>query len=93
MMMGSSSGYSFPSIFALTYAATVGYLAILVWHAGAGRMRWAVVLACALLMFIGGSARIVLGAHWPSDVVVSYLIGLVWAALLVFLSQAHKPGA
>jgi undecaprenyl-diphosphatase len=93
MMMGSSSGYSFPSIFALTYAATAGYLAILVWHAGAGRMRWAVVLACALLMFIGGSARIVLGAHWPSDVVVSYLLGLVWAALLVSLSQSHKPGA
>jgi undecaprenyl-diphosphatase len=93
MMMGSSSGYSFPSIFALTYAATAGYLATLVWQVGAGRMRWAVVSACALLMFIGGSARIVLGAHWPSDVLASYLIGLVWAALLVSLSQAHKPGS
>jgi membrane-associated phospholipid phosphatase len=51
------------------------------------------VLAGALLLFVGGSARIVLGAHWPSDVVASYLIGLVWAALLVSLSQAHIPGA
>jgi undecaprenyl-diphosphatase len=92
-VIGSSSGYSFPSIFALTYAATAGYLAILAWHVMAGRARWVVVLACALLLFVGGSARIVLGAHWPSDVVVSYLIGLVWAALLVFLSQAHKPDA
>jgi membrane-associated phospholipid phosphatase len=92
-MMGSSSGYSFPSIFALTYAATVGYLAILAWHAMAGRARLVMVLVCALLLFVGGSARIVLGAHWPSDVAVSYLIGLVWAALLVSLSQAHKTGA
>jgi undecaprenyl-diphosphatase len=92
-VVGSSSGYSFPSIFALTYAATAGYLAILAWPALAGRTRWVVVLACALLLIVGGSARIVLGAHWLSDVVTSYLIGLVWAAFLVALSQAHKPGA
>jgi membrane-associated phospholipid phosphatase len=92
-VVGSSSGYSFPSIFALTYAATVGYLAILAWHAAARRTRWVMVLAGALLLFVGGSARIVLGAHWPSDVVAPYLIGLVWAALLVSLSQAHIPGA
>jgi undecaprenyl-diphosphatase len=91
-VVGSSSGYSFPSIFALTYAATVGYLAILACRALAGRARWSVVLACALLLFVGGSARVVLGAHWASDVVTSYLIGLVWAALLVSLCQAHKPG-
>jgi undecaprenyl-diphosphatase len=88
-----SHSYSFPSIFALTYAATIGYLAILVWYAGAGRMRWAVVLAFALLMFIGGSARVVLGAHWPSEVMGSYLIGLVWAAFLVSLYPGRKPGA
>jgi membrane-associated phospholipid phosphatase len=92
-VVGSSSGYSFPSIFALTYAATAGYLAILAWNARAGRTRWVVVLACALLLFVGGSARIVLGAHWPSDVMASYLIGLIWAALLISLSQTHKSGA
>jgi len=89
-VVGSSSGYSFPSIFALTYAATVGYLAVLAWRAMAGRARWGVVLACALLLFVGGSARVVLGAHWPSDVVASYLIGLVWAALLVSLSHQYR---
>jgi undecaprenyl-diphosphatase len=92
-VVGSPSGYSFPSIFALTYAATVGYLAVLAWRAAAGRARWVVVLVCGLLLFVGGSARIVLGAHWPSDVLASYLIGLVWAALLVSLSRTHKPGA
>jgi undecaprenyl-diphosphatase len=94
-MGSSSSGYSFPSIFALTYATTAGYLAILVWRVGAGRTRWAVALAVALLLFVGGSARIVLGAHWPSDVVVSYLIGLVLASSPVSLSKAPQkiPGS
>lgn len=89
-VVGSSSGYSFPSIFALTYAATIGYLTVLAWRTLTGRVRWLIVLAGALLLLIGGSARIVLGAHWPSDVVTSYLLGLVWAALLIWLARAQS---
>jgi membrane-associated phospholipid phosphatase len=80
---GKLSGSSFPSIFALTYASTSGFLAVLFAQESSGTHRiWAVVICCVLLL-IGWAARIVLGAHWPSDVIISYYLGLLWAAFLI----------
>jgi membrane-associated phospholipid phosphatase len=77
------SGYSFPSIFALTYASTVGFLAVLFTRKGSGVLRMTAVGVCCVLLLIGWAARIALGAHWPSDVALSYLIGLLWAYFLI----------
>jgi membrane-associated phospholipid phosphatase len=77
------SGYSFPSIFGLTYASTIGFLAALFTRKASGVLRIAVIIVCGLLLLFGFAARIALGAHWPSDVMLSYLIGLLWAALLI----------
>lgn len=79
------SGYSFPSLFALTYASTIGFLALLFARKTSGTLRAAVLLACGVLLLMGWVARIALGAHWPSDVILSYLIGLLWSGLLVCL--------
>jgi membrane-associated phospholipid phosphatase len=79
----SLSGSAFPSIFALNYAATVGFLAVLATVKASGKLRRAIVLICSSLLLIGWIARVDLGAHWPSDVALSYLIGLLWAALLI----------
>jgi membrane-associated phospholipid phosphatase len=32
---------------------------------------------------MGWTARIALGAHWPSDVLLSCLIALLWGAFLI----------
>lgn len=77
------SGYSFPSIFALTYASTVGFLAVLFAVKASGAPRTAALIVCCVLLLAGSAARIALGAHWPSDVGLSYLIGFLWAALLI----------
>ena len=77
------SGYSFPSIFALTYASTLGFLVVLSNRKASGAIRITVIVICCILLLIGWAARIALGAHWPSDVTLSYLIGLLWAALLI----------
>ncbi len=77
------SGYSFPSIFALTYASTVGFMAALFAVKTSGALRMAVVALCCILLFVGWIARVTLGAHWPSDVGLSYLIALLWATLLI----------
>jgi membrane-associated phospholipid phosphatase len=77
------SGYSFPSIFALTYASTIGFLVILFARKTSGAIRISASVVCFGLLLIGCAARIALGAHWPSDVILTYLIGLLWAALLI----------
>ena len=82
-VVGSPSGYTFPSIFALTYASTIGFLVILAVMKSSGVAQTALLICCCLLLVIGGIARIALGAHWPSDVAVSYFLGLLWGAFLI----------
>ena len=83
-------GYSFPSLFALRYAAAFGFLAILVLWKGSGMLRTSLLILCAALLVVGWVARVALGAHWPSDVVLSYYFGFLWAAFLIrFGSQTH----
>jgi membrane-associated phospholipid phosphatase len=79
----SLSGSAFPSIFAFNYVSTVGFLAVLAAVKGRGKLRAALLVICISLLIIGWIARIELAAHWPSDVAVSYLIGLLWVSLLI----------
>lgn len=77
------SGYSFPSIFGLTYASTIGFIAVLFNRKASGVLRNIVIIICSLLLLAGWTARIALGAHWPSDVILSYMIGFLWVYFLV----------
>ena len=77
------SGYSFPSLFALRYAATFGFLAELAAVKSSGAPRIALILVCGAFFILGFVARVALAAHWPSDVIISYYLGLVWAAFLI----------
>jgi membrane-associated phospholipid phosphatase len=55
------------------------------------RRRTPWLAAAFLLAFVIGLSRLVLGVHWPSDVVGGWSFGLLWAMLLVWLSR-HPPG-
>jgi membrane-associated phospholipid phosphatase len=80
------SGSSFPSLFALRYAATFGFLAVLAAVKGSGRRRLALLMGCSALLILGWVARLALGAHWPSDLILSYYLGFLWAAFLIRLA-------
>jgi len=82
-VVGSPSGYSFPSIFALTYGSTLGFLAILAALKKSSALRTPLLFLCCALLIIGGIARIALGAHWPSDIIISYFLALLWAFFLI----------
>jgi membrane-associated phospholipid phosphatase len=80
------TGSSFPSLFALRYAATFGFLAVLVIEKTAGARRTVLVTGCGAFLMLGFVARVALAAHWPSDVIISYYLGLLWAAFLMRFS-------
>ena len=81
------SGYSFPSLFALRYAATFGFLAELAAVKSSGVLRTALVVVCGTFLILGFVARVALAAHWPSDVIISYCLGLLWAAFLIWIAR------
>ncbi|CAM3257325.1 phosphatase PAP2 family protein [Shewanella pealeana] len=80
-------GYAFPSghtLFAVTLALVVGYYLLL-----AGNLIMpAVLLSWAIAM---GFSRMLLGMHWPQDVLASTAIGGSIAFGSIYLTQALWP--
>lgn len=69
-------GYSMPSGHALNAALGAGLLLILLWPALRTRRRRVVTVVIAvLLVAVTGADRIVLGVHYPTDVVAGWLLG------------------
>ncbi len=86
------AGYSFPSLFGLRYSATFGFLAVLAAAKGSGVLRLTLLIVCGSLLALGWVARVGLGAHWPSDVAISYSAGLLWAAFLIRFAKGRPSG-
>ena len=55
-----------------------------------GGVRALIVILCGVLLAFGWIARVALGAHWPSDVIISYYLGLLWAAFIIRLAIARR---
>ena len=79
-VMGAPSGFSFPSTFMTLYGVTVGALAVLAWRLKASPARTAVLVMSVVLLAVAAAARIVPGAHWPSDALGTYAVCLSWLA-------------
>ncbi len=80
-VMGAPSGFSFPSTFLTLYSVTIGSILLLAWRRPASAARTAVLAATCAVLLIAACARIVPGAHWPSDAVGTYGICLSWLAV------------
>lgn len=85
-VIGNPKGYAFPSIFGLVYAATFGYIGLIAAQRLRGASSILIPILAAAALILGACARLVLGAHWPSDIWVAYLMGLFWIELLMPLS-------
>lgn len=83
---GNPSGFGFPSTFTTFITVTFGSVLLLALHSRARLARPAAVAAAAIIL-LGWAARVTLGAHWPSDVVLTSVVCLawIWAARRVVL--------
>lgn len=71
------------------YSVTIGALVVLAWRQRPSTLRTGVIVAGVVVLVVAACARIVPGAHWPSDTIGTVAICL--SRLAVAFSAAGVP--
>jgi len=97
-VLATATGFSHPSGHAGGTAAVACVLALLalgVHGPGGARpgrwQRWLVAVTTAVVVVAVAGSRVLLGVHYPSDVVGGALLGAAWA-LLAVAESTHRSG-
>ena len=85
LMDVDAQGYSFPSGHS-TNVATL-YPGITVFSKGKKKIKWAISIA---LMILVGFSRVVVGCHYPTDVLCGWTLGIVMVFIISFLDKKIK---
>lgn len=85
-LLTSASGTSFPSGHAAGSAATYGAILLVVTMCMGRRSRWLQALVLAFLCAVAVS-RVLLGVHYPTDVLGGLALGVAWVALACSLNS------
>jgi membrane-associated phospholipid phosphatase len=80
-----ASGLSFPSGSAMASMAAVASVVLVTWRTPA---RWPVALGGATFVFLYGAAVVVVGWHYPSDVLAGWCVALAWVGALWLAKRA-----
>ena len=86
--------HSFPSGHSILPFTTYGLIAYFWWRASPSAIdRVLAPLLLAALAAVVGLARVRMGAHWPSDVIAGWMIGVAWLATCVTALRLGNAGA
>jgi membrane-associated phospholipid phosphatase len=77
-VVGRPSGFTFPSTTITFFSATFGAVGILAAVRRKAPYRYPVMVLAFGMLLLGCAARVALGAHWPSDVLLTAVICLTW---------------
>ncbi|MBD8874041.1 phosphatase PAP2 family protein [Rhodanobacter sp. DHB23] len=89
----AETGYSFPSGHAMMSMAFFGMLAYLLLHRLPPRRHRATVAIAVALVASVGISRVVLQAHYLSDVLAGYALGAFWLVLGIALAERLRHDA
>jgi undecaprenyl-diphosphatase len=76
---------SFPSGHATS--SMIFYLALALALAAHSRRRFTAAAAAILLSLLIGTSRVMLGVHWPSDVIGGWAFGMLWVLLTLRVAE------
>jgi len=79
------TSFSFPSGHTVGSTVAYGLLAYLAWHMVPGPWNMIVAGLLIVLIVMVGISRVYLGAHFPSDVVAGWLLGLLGLLLIILI--------
>ncbi|MFD3447464.1 phosphatase PAP2 family protein [Microbacteriaceae bacterium 4G12] len=81
-------GYSFPSGHAMVSIVIYGFLAFLLMNETRNQARKVVIVTLtAILVGLIGFSRVVLSAHYPSDVLAGYCMGGMMLIMFMYIHQ------
>ena len=88
-VIGSPSGFTFPSTTITFFSVTFGLLAVVAARVRKTPLAIGVLVVGSAMVVLGCLARVALGAHWPSDVALTVVICLawIWAASRIVLRR------
>lgn len=92
-VVGSPSGYSFPSTFMTFHAVVIGTIGLLALGARPGSGRSLTLIVAPILILAAWACRVTVGAHWPSDVVLTTVLCFAWLVALQQLLPELFAGA
>ena len=90
-ILDPSVGYSFPSGHAVFFTWFAFMLAIAVAPHVRPPRRVLVWVGAAALILVACLGRVWAGAHWPSDVIGGFFLGLGWSAFVLWLPERLLP--
>jgi undecaprenyl-diphosphatase len=92
-----AEGFSFPSGHALNITLAAGVLVFLVWPLLSATARRVAVVLAIVVPVIVGLDRLFIGAHFPSDILAGYILGLgimlsSWIGFIGKMASISSPG-